>query len=163
MLENMAFSKYLTCRLAREDDAFFLEQLFRYTRDDLYQLSMHKAFIDKLVSQQYQLQQASYRRQTPDVKIYVIEAEKIAVGKIMLHFDVSFIHIVDFSFLPAKRGQGFGTIVLQSIQNIARHQKSAVKLSVDRMNLSAKKLYLSSGFVVSGANETHETLVWSAA
>jgi ribosomal protein S18 acetylase RimI-like enzyme len=81
----------------------------------------------------------------------------------MLHFDISSIHIVDFSILPARRGQGFGARVLQAVQNIARQQKHAVRLSVDHMNLPAKKLYLSQGFVMTGANETHDTMVWTAA
>ncbi|ARU27698.1 GNAT family N-acetyltransferase [Cellvibrio sp. PSBB006] len=163
MLEHITLFEDLKYRLATQEDDVFLEQLFRYTRNDLYQLPMSREFIDKLVAQQYQLQQASYRQQAPDAKIYVIESRQLAIGKIMLHFDVSSIHIVDFSILPEKRGQGFGTRVLQSVQNLARQQNHKIRLSVDHMNLPAKKLYLSQGFVIAGANETHDTMVWAAA
>ena len=162
MLEHITLFEDLKYRLATQEDDVFLEQLFRYTRNDLYQLPMSREFIDKLVAQQYQLQQASYRQQAPDAKIYVIESRQSAIGKIMLHVDVSSIHIVDFSILPEKRGQGIGSRVLQAVQNIARQRKHAIRLSVDRMNLPAKKLYLSQGFVMTGANETHDMMVWTA-
>ena len=162
MLEHITLFEDLKYRLATQEDDVFLEQLFRYTRNDLYQLPMSREFIDKLVAQQYQLQQASYRQQAPDAKIYVIESRQSAIGKIMLHVDVSSIHIVDFSILPEKRGQGFGTRVLQAVQNLARQQRHKVWLSVDRMNAPAKKLYLSQGFAITGATETHDTMVWAA-
>ena len=163
MLEHSTLFEDLKYRLATQEDDVFLEQLFRYTRNDLYQLPMSREFIDKLVAQQYQLQQDSYRQQAPDARIYVIESRQSAIGKIMLHFDVSSIHIVDFSILPEKRGQGIGTRVLQIVQNIARQQKSSVRLSVDTMNVLAKKLYLSRGFVIAGTTETHEMMEWVAA
>ncbi|MGM8228462.1 GNAT family N-acetyltransferase [Cellvibrio sp. ARAG 10.3] len=163
MLESFSLLEDLKYRLATQEDDVFLEQLFRYTRDDLYQLPMSREFIDKLVVQQYQLQQASYRQQAPDAKVYVVESRQTAIGKIMLHFDISSIHIVDFSILPAERGQGIGTRVLQAVQNVARQQKCTIRLSVDRMNMPAKKLYLSQGFVIAGAGETHETMVWNVA
>lgn len=162
MLENITLSGTLTCRLAKREDDVFLEQLFRYTREDLYQLPMPAEFIDQLVAQQYQLQQSAYRQQSPDAKVYVIESMQVGVGKIMLQFAESSIQVVDFSLLPSARRRGFGTLVLQSIQSVAQRQNSSIKLSVDRMNLQAKKLYLTLGFVISSANETHEVMVWRA-
>lgn len=162
MLEHITLFEDLKYRLATQEDDVFLEQLFRHTRDDLYKLPMSREFIDKLVAQQYQLQQASYRQQAPDVRIYVIESRQSAIGKIMLHFDVSSIHIVDFSILPPKRGQGFGARVLQAVQTVARQQNHTVRLSVDHMNSQANKLYLSQGFVMTSANETHDMMAWTA-
>lgn len=162
MLENITLPGTLTCRLAKREDDTFLEQLFRYTRGDLYQLPMPTEFIDQLVAQQYQLQQSAYRQQSPDAKIYIIETMQVSIGKIMLSVVDRCIHIIDFSFLPAMRRRGFGALVLQSIQSIAQRQDSAIKLSVDQMNLQAKKLYLTLGFVISGANETHEFMIWRA-
>jgi hypothetical protein len=50
---------------------------------------------------------------------------------------------------------------LKAIQASAKKRQIPVKLSVDRQNLLAKKLYLCLGFQPAGMTDTHEAMMWS--
>jgi RimJ/RimL family protein N-acetyltransferase len=51
--------------------------------------------------------------------------------------------------------------VLRAIQAGAEKCRGHIKLSVDRQNLPAKRLYHRLGFQVAGISDTHESMTWS--
>jgi ribosomal protein S18 acetylase RimI-like enzyme len=160
MLKDIALPDALGLRLAHAADEVFMEELFRSTRAHFYALPMLRQQIDLLVAQQYRLQQASYARQWPEARNIIIERAGRAIGKIVLDEGATCVHIVDFVIEPGMRRKGCGTSVLRAIQESAARQGLAVKLSVDRQNPLAKKLYLGLGFSVDATSATHESMSW---
>lgn len=161
MLDDLVLSSELELRIAQAEDEIFMEQLFRSTREFLYSMPMPKQYVDVLIGQQYQLQQASYRQQAPSAVALIIQLQGKPVGKVMVNKDNTAFHIVDCVLTPHVRGNGYGTAVFRAIQLAAAKRSMLVKLSVDRQNLRAKKLYLSLGFHVNEISATHESMLWS--
>ena len=161
MLDEIKLFGELGLRPASAEDHAFFEQLFRSTRQHLYQIDMPVSSIDNLVNQQYQLQQISYAHQTPDAFHLVILLSKKPVGKIILDRTESFFLIVDLALLPEHRGLGIGTAVLRAIQTAAKKNRRSITLSVDQQNPGAKKLYLSLGFQVDNSSDTHDEMIWT--
>lgn len=157
---SAALSDGLELRPARAEDRFFLEWLFRSTREFLYSLPLPPQSLEMLLDQQYRLQQASYKEQWPDAATLVIQLSGKAIGKIMLDENQTALHIVDFAIKPDMRGRGYGTAIVQALQADAAKRGLSMQLSVDRQNLPAKKLYLGLGFQVNGISETHESMRW---
>lgn len=161
MLNEISLPAGFGLRIARAEDRVFMEQLFRSTREYLYLMNMPRQCVDILVTQQYQLQLASYQKQWPDATVLIIQLFAEEIGKIILNRNESAVHIVDVAFLPGWRGKGYGKTLLRAIQAVAAQQQVPVKLSVDRHNLLAKKLYLTLGFRVTGSSDTHDSMAWS--
>lgn len=160
MLKDIVLHDGLTLRSTTPADSGFMEELFHSTREHFHSMPVPRQQIDLLLAQQYRLQQASYARQWPDARNMIIERSGKAIGKIMLDEGGAVVHIIDFVLEPAARGKGCGTSILRAIQASAAQRGLAIKLSVDRQNSSAKRLYLGLGFRVDAISDTHEAMVW---
>lgn len=161
MLNDISLAQELELRLADADDRAFVEQVFRSTREYLYMLPLPREQIDALAAQQYRLQQASYARQWPNAYTLIIQMSGRNIGQITVDESEAALRIIDIAFEPNMRGKGYGTAVLGAIQAHAKKRHMTIKLSVDRQNLLAKKLYLHLGFEVDAVFDTHESMIWS--
>jgi ribosomal protein S18 acetylase RimI-like enzyme len=148
--------------VAGEGDGNFLFELFCSVRAELTLLPLPKAQLEQLVRQQYEWQQKSYTDQYPGAENWVIETQSGAVGKIMLHRCATVTHIIDFIIAPDWRNRGIGSTVLGALKKYIASNTGVLRLSVDRQNFHAKRLYLRQGFVVSQTSGTHEQLIWLA-
>lgn len=161
MLKGLCHAEGLELRSAHPQDHALLEALFRSARDYLYRLPLPREHVELLISQQYQLQQASYAQQWPAARTFVVERMGVAIGKLMLDEGDSTVHIIDLVLDPAMRGQGYGTTLVRAVQSAAGERR--VGLSVDRQNAAAKKLYARLGFRVDAVSDSHESMSWAAA
>jgi ribosomal protein S18 acetylase RimI-like enzyme len=161
MLNDSSLSDGLELRPAQEKDQAFMGELFRSTREFLYLMPIPRQQIDILVNQQYRLQQDAYAGRFPNAYTLIIQLSGKAVGKIILDEGETAWHIIDITLIPGVRGKGHGTSILHAIQARAQKHQMPVKLSVDRQNPLAKKLYLRLGFQVEGMSDTHESMNWS--
>lgn len=148
-------------RVAGEGDSNFLFELFCSARAELALLPLPKAQLEQLLRQQYEWQQKGYSSQYPEAGNWIIEAQSGAVGKITLLQSTSLVHIIDFIIAPEWRSRGVGSTVLDALKKYTASNSGVLRLSVDRQNFHAKRLYLRQGFVVSQASDTHEQLFWS--
>lgn len=160
MLNEIQLPKNLALRDADSADDAYMEKLFRSTREYLYLLNMPKQGIDILIAQQYQLQRLSYAQHYPNARQYLIQEYSSSIGQIILNSEKNILHIIDFTIAPEMRGQGRGTAIIQALQAAASDVNGTIKLSVDRQNIAAKKMYLTLGFCVTGETDTHESMVW---
>ena len=147
-------------RFAEVHDEQFLRALFGSARPELASLPLPPAQLEQLIRQQYEWQQKSYVGQFPDAENWIIETQSGPVGKIMLHRSDNQVHIIDFIVAPDWRRRGVGSTILVALKNYVELEARALRLSVDRQNIQAKRLYLQQGFVVSQASDTHEQMVW---
>lgn len=72
------------------------------------------------------------------------------------------ITLVDIGLLPARRGQGIGTVAILDLQREATTAKSRVRLSVSHGNVRARSLYARLGFVAEGTRDLFIEMVYPA-
>lgn len=161
MLNDIRLPGGLGLRPATDGDRAFMRQLFASTREFLQQLPLPKQHVDALVEQQYRLQQAAYAEQWPDADTLIIRLFDQAIGKVILDESETAFHVVDIALKPAMRGKGYGTSVLRALQVAARSRGLPVRLTVDRQNPAAGRLYRTLGFEVTRISDTHQTMSWS--
>lgn len=155
----------LHLRKARHRDQGFLLQLFHTSRPYLSQFPMPIEFVTALVRQQYDLQRTSYGKQFPDYLDLLILLDQEAIGNLKLYkndADES-LHLLDIALVPAHQGRGYGRALLRELQNHAAQNDCAFRLSVDRQNRRAKKLYSELGFRLENTSVTHEEMIWTSA
>lgn len=162
MNKELALPPGYRLRLASESDSNLLFELFCSSRAELAFLPLPKAQLEQLLRQQYEWQQEGYSSQYPDAVNWIIGTQSGVVGKIALHQSVGLVHIIDFIIAPDWRNQGIGSTVLGALKKYVASNSCVLRLSVDRQNFHAKRLYLREGFIVNQTSETHEQLLWSA-
>lgn len=141
----------------------FLLQLFRSCRPHLEQIPMPAEFIDVLVQQQYDLQRSDYARRFPGYLDFLILQQQESIGNLKLYEDDGHLHVLDIALLPAHQGRGYGRALLRELQNHAAQNDCAFRLSVDRQNRRAKKLYSELGFRLENTSATHDEMIWTSA
>ena len=154
------FDGNLGLRPARDQDAGFLENLYRTARPDLRLLDAEQDFIEELILMQHQAQIDGYGEQFPDAWHYIVELMGERIGRLILDFSGNQVLIVDLSFIPEARGHGYGSKILKGLQAAAAQVKAPLVLSVSPMNPGAKQLYLRLGFQVVEAHPALERLAW---
>lgn len=150
----------ITLRLASSTDEKLLFELFCSARPELSLLPLPQAQLEQLLRRQYEWQQKGYASQYPDADNWMIETPTGAVGKITLLQSADLVHIIDFIIAPVWRSQGIGSAILGALKNHVANNSCVLRLSVDRQNTHAKRLYLREGFAVSQTSDTHEQLSW---
>jgi len=148
-----------TLRLVGENDQEFLRALFYSARPELTRLPLPPAQLTKLMRQQYESQQHSYREQHPQAEHWIILRQAEPVGKIMFERLQTTLHVIDFIIAAEWRGRGIGRSTLTALK--AHADVGVLSLQVDRQNINAQRLYYQLGFVTSQSSDTHELLVWS--
>lgn len=155
----------LRLRKARPRDQAFLLQLFHSNRPHLSQIPMPAEFVAALVQQQYDLQRTSYGKQFPDYLDLLILLGQKPIGNLKLYKkDIDeCLRLIDIALLPAYQERGYGRALLRALQHHAGQNDWAFRLSVDRQNWRAKKLYSDLGFRPENTSATHEEMIWTSA
>jgi ribosomal protein S18 acetylase RimI-like enzyme len=102
------------------------------------------------LSSQYELQLQAFS----DADTLVIEADGVAVGRLLLRRTPGELEVVDLAVLADRRGEGIGTAVLEALGAAADAEGRKAILQVERGN-PALRLYERLGFVVTGQTERH--------
>jgi GNAT superfamily N-acetyltransferase len=151
----------IALRAAQDDDTPFLRMLFESARPDgallaAWPAAMRKTFLD----QQFKFQTVHYARVYPRAMRQLILKDSEPVGRLILEQAEPDWCLIDIALLPAARGQGFGTLLLQAIQAAAARAKaSCLCLSVDMFN-PARKLYERLGFLATEEAMPNVAMVW---
>ena len=138
----------LSVRPSSTSDQPFLNQLFKSTRDDLDFIDGELDFIEHVKESQQEAQADSYQDMFPNAMYFVIEYHNERAGRVILDFGANEIRIVDISLIPAARGKGLATGVLQGFIHCAEQARAPLKLAVLSRNVAAKGLYAKLGFVL---------------
>jgi ribosomal protein S18 acetylase RimI-like enzyme len=145
-------------RLVQDDDSAFMETLYRSTRDDLVGLG---EMMLPILAQQYRAQQLGYRSTFPNAQYWIIEQHGERIGRVLVDVSEVELHLIDIAFLPQARGQGNGTHLLQTLQQLATQARIPLSLNVSHTNPAALKLYLALGFVVVANHPSVAQMTWS--
>jgi GNAT superfamily N-acetyltransferase len=142
----------LAMRPIEPGDETFVRHLFKTARAvDFAAAGLPPAVLDTLLEQQFRAQSAGYAAQFPDASSLLIVQRDDPVGRLILHRTAQRWHIVDIVLLPAERGRGIGTRIIENLDASARQSSvGALTLAVLASNLAARRFYLRHGFVESG-------------
>lgn len=140
----------------------FLQRVFTQSRKALWQASgLDAPWMDKLLEDQYALQQKAYTDQGKNAYSYVIAAKGQWVGRLLVRAETNALHIVDIALLPEHQNQGIGQHVLAYLQSQACARRQMLTLNADATN-RAYQWYLRCGFTVSEQSGVDCAMVWCA-
>jgi len=142
-----------TLRDPAEADKPFLYAVYASTREEEmnawgWEEQEQAAFL----RMQYDFQCRSYSMQYPSLEDQVIVCEGARVGRIATAQSEEGMTIVDIAIMPAYRGRGIGTSVLEKVCQDAMDRGVPVWLSVRHDN-RAVRLYRRLGFACAGRDE----------
>lgn len=134
-------------RPEREADVPFLLQLYASTRQqELAVVPWTEAEKAAFLASQFRAQRDYYRAYIPACSFDVIERNGVPVGRLYLEPRRTQIHVVDIALMPAHRGNGVGTAIMQALQHAASASGRGVGIMVETFN-PAMRLYRRLGFV----------------
>ena len=133
-------------RPARAEDREFLLRVYASTREEELRLvdwsdEQKTAF----VRQQFEAQDAYYRKHYDPASFEVIEVKGEPVGRLYVARWEDEIRIVDIALLPEHRGRGVGTALLRELLDEAATERKRLSIHVE-VNNPARRLYARLGF-----------------
>jgi ribosomal protein S18 acetylase RimI-like enzyme len=133
-------------RSAGPDDHSFMLDVYASARaDELALLPWEEATKRGFVEQQFRAREADYRAHHPHASDDVIEVDGEPAGRLFVDRRDDEIQVVDIALLPAFRGRGVGTMLLDELIAEADAGGRAVTLHVEASN-PARSLYDRLGF-----------------
>jgi ribosomal protein S18 acetylase RimI-like enzyme len=160
MKNNFNLPSGLTIRPARDSDKVFISTLYRAVRNDLRLVDAEEDFVEMLIEQQHHAQTVGYGEMFPDAMYFIVEKHTEKIGRIVVDFGMNDVRLVDLAFIPVAQGKGYGSEVIQMLQQAAAVNRVPLTLSVMTHNYAAKALYVRLGFVLLNDRGTHEEMVW---
>jgi len=139
-------SEGFALRPETDGDLSFLMRLYASTREEELAVTgwspeQKQAFL----ASQFQAQRHHYRTYIENCRFEVLECRDEAAGRLYLETRATQLHIVDIALLPAWRGKGIGTAILEALIDTARRSGRGVGIFVEKFN-PALRLYRRLGF-----------------
>jgi ribosomal protein S18 acetylase RimI-like enzyme len=139
----------LTLRPVRPEDEGFLFTLYVSTRvDEFAPTGLSEAQLAPLLRMQFEAQRRSYDNSYPASGHQIILLDERPVGRIWVAHGADAVTLVDIALLPATRGAGLGTRLINDLIAEAARAGLPVRLTVLKSNGAAQRLYERLGFVV---------------
>lgn len=116
------------------------------------------------IEHQFNAQHDYYQKNYSDAKFYIIEMNKITIGRLYIdfYFEKKGVRIIDITLLPDWRKKNIGTRVLKEILKKATLNKIAVSIHVESFN-PAMNLYTRLGFrKISETNGVYHLMEWNS-
>ena len=137
----------VTLRPVEPDDRAVLVEVYASSRaDELAQVAWTDEQRAAFIEFQFDAQDQAYR-QYEEAEFMVVLADGVPAGRLYLARFPGELRIVDIALLPAFRGRGIGTSLVEDVMALAAAEGRRVSLHVERWN-PARRLYERLGFVV---------------
>lgn len=151
----------LTLRPITTDDLALLAQIYASTRaEELAQTDWTDEQKAAFLQQQFDAQHQYYQANYPGAQFQMVEEAGAPIGRLYLDRWDDQIRIMDVALLPAYRGRGVGTQLLEQILAEGRQLKLPVTIHVERFN-PALRLYERLGFRVEEDKGVYLFLKWT--
>ncbi|MEM1055574.1 MAG: GNAT family N-acetyltransferase [Bacteroidota bacterium] len=136
----------LTLRPATDADRPFLLTVYASTRErEMERVPWDYEQKASFLLMQFNAQDTHYREHYPEASFDVIEADGEPVGRLYVSRWPEEIRIVDIALLPAARGRGLGSQLLNDLFEESRQSGKPVSIHVEKEN-PARRLYDRLGF-----------------
>jgi len=148
-------------RPASSDDEEFLFSVYASTRlEEMNLVDWTAAQKETFLRMQFQAQDRYYREIYPTADYQVILLEDQPVGRLYVQRRSAEIRVIDIALLPAFRGQGIGSSLLNQILEEAQKHNLPVTIHVERFN-PALSLYERLGFRLAQDKGVYYFLKWN--
>ena len=138
-----------------KQDRPFLQELYASSREwEMKLIPWNKEAKKIFLQQQFQAQDAHYKKYYPNATYQIIQQNSKDVGRIYINWNED-CRIIDISILSSFRNKGIGSKVLQDLFNEADAKNICVTVHVEREN-PALTLYKRLGFLPASSNFTNE-------
>lgn len=139
-------SQGFSLRPETDADAPFLLALYASTREDeLAQVAWSAEQKQAFLAMQFDAQRRHYRSAMPDCAFLVLEHRGTPIGRLYIEPRQTQLHVVDIALVPAWRGKGIGTAMLEHLIAIAADGGRGIGIFVEKFN-PALGLYRRLGF-----------------
>lgn len=153
----------ISLRSATAEDRDFLAKVYASTRiEELARTDWDAAQKADFCQRQFTAQDLHYRQHYPTAEYRVIQRADIAVGRLYLDRWPEEIRIMDIAILPAHRGHGIASQLLETLQGEAVGSDRSLSIHVERFN-PALRLYQRLGFQLYEDKGVYLLLEWRAA
>lgn len=153
-------NRALSLRPATLADEPFLMRLFATTRaDELALMNWDENQKQVFIAMQFKAQSQQYVMNYPKAEHRIILWDDDPVGRLLLDRGDHELTLVDIALLPAHRGTGIGTRMLQHIVKEATAAGKPIRLHVFYAS-PAKRLYERLGFFRVGGDEPYLQMMW---
>lgn len=138
----------LSFRDAEKADDPFLLHLYGTTHgQELRLLSLPALHLAAMTGMQFEAQRQAYRSQYPNSQRLLVLREGNPIGYLCFDMGPEELRILDIALLPEYQGRGCGTAIFTTLIDRARRLQIPLRLSVQRSNAEALRLYRRVGFV----------------
>lgn len=153
-------SSEVTLRPVEAEDTPFLQAVYASTRwDELAQAPWSDEQKLQFCLMQFGAQAADYQQNYPQAAFSVIEQAGQGIGRVYVDRRADEIHLIDIALLPAYRGGGIGTGLIQGFQSEARASGRKLTIYVEQFN-PALRLYQRLGFRKTGEHTVYFLMEW---
>ena len=136
----------ISLRPATEADEGFLRQVYAESRrEELDQVAWPPGQREAFLAQQFEAQDAHYRKYYPGAEFLVIEFAERPAGRLYVRKTPPEIRIMDIAVNAEFRGKGIGTALLSGLIAEGRAGGQIVTIHVEKFN-PALRLYERLGF-----------------
>ena len=163
-LRQVAAGLAIELRCTTAQDADFLRDLYTCSRwEELAPTGWPDDSKRAFLTQQWQAQRQYYGQHYAGADNLVIErGETGAIGRIVIHQGGADLRLVDIALVPAWRGQGLGTGLLQALCTLADQLQQPIVAHVETFN-PAQRLYARLGFRAEDNNQIYVRMRRAAA
>lgn len=154
-LQQAANGLDMDLRCATEQDADFLRELYASTRwEELAPTGWPDDSKRAFLAQQWQAQRQYYGQHYAGADHLVMEHGQAGpIGRIIVYRGAD-LRLVDIALMPAWRGQGLGTGLVQALCTLADQLQQPIVAHVETFN-PAQRLYARLGFRVEDNNQIY--------
>jgi ribosomal protein S18 acetylase RimI-like enzyme len=151
----------LGLRPATSQDEPFLQNLFASTRaDELALMNWDENQKEFFIAMQFRAQSSQYVTSYPDAVNSIVLWNDAPIGRLILNRGEREFTLVDVALLPAHRGAGIGTHLIEDLLLEAAAAGKPVRLNVWHSN-PAKKLYQRMGFSTANDEGVYCEMCWN--
>jgi ribosomal protein S18 acetylase RimI-like enzyme len=145
-----------TLRPVTPADEPFLFALYATTRaDEMAAWGLPDAQRESILKLQFVAQQRDYAVRFPTGDHRLVLLDDAPVGRLWVARDETATHLLDVSLLPAYRGRGIGTYLLQRLLAEAAERRRPFRLMVLKVNVQALRLYQRLGLAITADAEPY--------
>ncbi|MDQ3013418.1 MAG: GNAT family N-acetyltransferase [Acidobacteriota bacterium] len=151
---------HVTLRPTQPEDESFLAAVYGSTREqELAMVPWDAAQREAFILSQFIAQRTHYQTEYPQARESIILLDDQPAGRIYVDRRESEIRILDFTLLPAFRGQGIGTPIIRAVMDEAALGRKRVSINLDSFSQS-HSLFERLGFKAAETTGFHTLFVW---
>ncbi len=157
-LQSPVSADAVTLRPVHHGDSEVLYAIYASTRtEELAQVEWNDVQKESFLRMQFDAQRSFYESEYPGAEFQIILVADESAGRLYVHRRDREIRIMDIAMLPAFRGRGIGTKLLNEILAEGERTDRPVTIHVESLN-PAQRLYERLGFTRIASNGVYHLL-----